>query len=121
MKVLKTSEITPEVSSNPIFMGNIVTIQTLLTPETSKNFNSAIVNFAQGSKNKFHSHTSEQILIVTQGKGVVATEKEEINVSVGDIIFFPANEKHWHGATEDSEFSHIYITRADSKTTQIEE
>ena len=109
MKILKIEKITPEVSSHPIFIGGQVTTQTLLTPETSRNFKSAMVNFAPGAKNKFHTHTGDQILMVTQGKGIVATEEEEINVSVGDFIFFPAGEKHWHGATEDSSFSHIHI------------
>jgi quercetin dioxygenase-like cupin family protein len=33
----------------------------------------------------------------------------------------PAGEKHLHGATPDSDFSHIFITGPDNKTTQIEE
>jgi len=50
----------------------------------------------------------------------VATEKEERIVTVGEVVLFPAGEKHWHGATRDSEFSHIVVTRAGSKTTQLE-
>ena len=97
MKVLTTSEIKPEVASGPIFMGGQVTMQTLLTPETSRSFKSAVVNFTPGARTKFHAHTGDQILVVTKGKGIVATDKEEINVGVGDIVFFPAEEKHWHG------------------------
>ena len=117
MKVLKTSEIKPEVASNPIFVGGQVATQTLLTPETSKSFKSAVVNFTPGARTKFHAHTGDQILVVTQGKGVVATDKEETNVSVGDIVFFPAGEKHWHGATERSSFSHIHIQTKESETS----
>ena len=117
MKVLKTSEIKPEVASNPIFIGGQVTMQTLLTPETSKSFKAAVVNFTPGARAKFHAHTGDQILIVTQGKGIVATDREEINVSVGDIVFFPAEEKHWHGATEYSNFSHIHIQTKESETS----
>ncbi len=117
MKVLKTSEIKPEVASNPIFIGGQVTVQTLLAPETSKSFQSAVVNFTPGARTKFHAHTGDQILVVTQGKGIVATDKEEINVGVGDIIFFPMDEKHWHGATKHSSFSHIHIQTRESKTS----
>ncbi len=117
MKVLKTSEIKPEVASNPIFIGGQVTMQTLLTPETSKSFKSAVVNFTPGARTKFHAHTSDQILVVTQGRGIVATGNEEINVGVGDIVFFPAEEKHWHGATKDSSFSHIHIQTKESETS----
>ncbi len=117
MKVLTTSEIKPEVASGPIFMGGQVTMQTLLTPETSRSFKSAVVNFTPGARTKFHAHTGDQILVVTKGKGIVATDKEEINVGVGDIVFFPAEEKHWHGATKDTSFSHIHIQTRESETS----
>ena len=117
MKVLKTSEIKPEVASGRIFTGGQVTMQTLLTPETSNSFKSAVVNFTPGARTKFHTHTGDQILIVTLGEGIVATEEEEISASVGDIIFFPAGEKHWHGATEGSSFSHIHIQTRESETS----
>jgi quercetin dioxygenase-like cupin family protein len=62
----------------------------------------------------------DQILIVTAGKGTVASEKEEKVVTVGEVVLFPAGEKHWHGTTKDSEFSHIVVTKAGSPTTQQE-
>jgi quercetin dioxygenase-like cupin family protein len=46
-------------------------------------------------------------------------EKKEI--TVGDVVIIPAGEKHWHGATEDSEFSHIFVSRLGSQATQLEE
>jgi quercetin dioxygenase-like cupin family protein len=51
-----------------------VTRQTLL-PD-SKEFNCNVVNFGKGVRNKFHSHDHEQILIVTAGEGIIATETE---------------------------------------------
>ena len=108
---------TPRVS--PLFTSEEVTVQQLI-PEGG-DYNMSVVNFGRGVRNKFHVHESDQILIVTAGQGIAATEQGQRVVSVGDIILFPAGEKHWHGATEDSEFSHIYITRAESKTTQVED
>ena len=78
------------------------------------------MNFGKGVRNKFHAHDCEQILVVTSGKGVIATEAEDELVVVGDIVIIPAGEKHWHGATRDSEFSHLYVTRLGSKMTQLE-
>ncbi|HXX35227.1 MAG TPA: cupin domain-containing protein [Thermodesulfobacteriota bacterium] len=86
----------------------------------SKEFEVNVVNFGKGVRNKFHTHDFEQILVVTSGKGVIATEAEEKLVVVGDIVIIPAGEKHWHGATRDSEFSHLYVTRLGSKMTQLE-
>jgi quercetin dioxygenase-like cupin family protein len=114
MKIIKMTQIPKESFINPIFTGTDVTRQVLL-PE-SKDFNVNIVNFGKGVRNKLHTHDSDQVLIITSGKGIVATETEERVVSAGDVILFQAGEKHWHGATEDSEFSHIYITRGGSQT-----
>jgi quercetin dioxygenase-like cupin family protein len=115
MKIVKMTQVSKESVISPIFTGPDVTRQTLL-PE-SKDFNVNIVNFGKGVRNKFHTHNSEQVLIITTGKGIVATETEQRSVSVGDVVLFQAGEKHWHGAAEDSEFSHIYITRGGSETT----
>ncbi len=30
-------------------------------------------------------------------------------VRTGDVVFFPADEKHWHGASPDTAMSHIAI------------
>ena len=54
---------------------------------------------------------AEDLLVVTAGKGIVATESERRVVNPGDVIFIPAGEKHWHGAAEDSTFSHIYVSK----------
>ena len=62
----------------------------------------------------------KKVLIVTAGKGIIATEDREVVISPGDVVLIPANEKHWHGATEDSEFSHIYLSNPTSQLTQLE-
>jgi len=119
MRVAKMSEVRKESFSSPLFTGPEVTRQVLL-PD-SKEYNVNVVNFGKGIRNKFHAHSSEQILIVTSGKGIIATETEEKVITAGDVVIIPAGEKHWHGATKDSEFSHIYVSRLGSKLTQLEE
>jgi quercetin dioxygenase-like cupin family protein len=52
---------------------------------------------------------------------MIATETEEKVISTGDVVIIPAGEKHWHGATKDLEFSHIYVSRLGSKLTQLED
>ena len=107
MKVVHTNQIEKEPFPLPLFTSMDVSRQVLL-PE-SKEYDINVVNFGRGVRNKFHSHDYEQILIVTSGKGLIATEKEEQVIALGDVVFIPAGEVHWHGATADSEFSHIYI------------
>ena len=119
MRVVRMSNVDKEGYESPLFTGSDVTRQTLL-PD-SKEYNCNVVNFGKGVRNKFHSHDHEQILIVTTGEGIIATEQEEKMITVGDIVLIPAGEKHWHGATADSEFAHIFVSKLGTQLTQLEE
>jgi len=119
MQVIEMNAVAIEKFESPLFTGPEVSRQVLL-PD-SKEFNVNIVNFGKGVRNKFHAHDSEQMLIVTSGQGYIATETEKIAITVGDVVLIPAGEKHWHGAAEYSEFSHIYVSRLGSELTQLEE
>jgi len=121
MKVHRPSEIPAQPVNAPLFTGGPVTRQTLLTPESSEYFNLGIVNFSPGARNKMHTHSSDQVLFVTAGKGIIATETEQQVISPGDVVHIPSEERHWHGATHDSAFSHIALTAKGSTTTQVEE
>ncbi len=120
MKIVRISQLGKEPQQSPLFTGP-VTMQTIVGTELSKRFMIRQVNFDRGVRNKFHSHSIEQVLIVTEGKGIVATEKEEKTVVPGDVVFIAAGEKHWHGAAKDATFSHIYVMAPDQNTTQLEQ
>jgi 4-carboxymuconolactone decarboxylase len=120
MKAIKVDQVAKEPWVDKLFTGP-VTLQPIIGTDLSKNFLIDQVNFNKGVRNKFHSHSIEQVLIVTEGEGIIATDKEEITVRSGDVVFIPAGEKHWHGATKDSTFSHIYVISPDQKLTQIED
>jgi quercetin dioxygenase-like cupin family protein len=64
-----------------------------------------------------NTHSHAQVLFVTAGTGMIATETEEQEIIVGDVVHITADEKHWHGATPDSDFSHIALTAKGSTTT----
>jgi len=117
MEVIKHGSVPEEdATSAPIFYGGKVTRQPLVGADRSRFYNFALVNFSAGAKNKFHTHTSDQILFVTGGRGYVTSEGEQVEIAPGDTAFIPAGEKHWHGATDDSDFSHISLTTPDSQT-----
>ena len=46
-------------------------------------------------------------------------EREPDVWAVADLI--PAGEKHWHGATADSEFAHIFVSKLGTQLTQLED
>ncbi len=69
----------------------------------------AIVTFSPGAKLKWHTHDSEQIIYVAEGKGILATQKDQYIVTPGMMVVIPAGEIHYHGATGDTSFSHIAL------------
>jgi len=54
---------------------------------------------------------------VTSGSGKVATEHEQREINVGDVVHIKAGERHWHGATADTTMGHITITLVGSQAT----
>jgi len=107
MKVVRTSDVEAQESTSKIFRGR-VTRQDIIG-KSADEFRVSVINFTPGAVNVFHIHTFDQILYVTEGTGIVATENEEVTVTPGTVILIPAGESHWHGATKDSVFSHIAI------------
>ena len=68
------------------------------------------VVFEAGARSNWHSHPSGQILIVTEGEGYHQIKGEPIEViRKGDVVKCPPDVVHWHGASKDSNMSHIYI------------
>jgi quercetin dioxygenase-like cupin family protein len=76
-------------------------------------FNSAIGNvvFEPGTRNNWHTHPGGQILIVTDGIGYYQEKGKPIQLlQKGDVVTIPPDLVHWHGASPDSEFTHIAIS-----------
>ena len=111
---------TPVEMTGGLMTGTQVYRQPILEIGESKNFNFSIVAFSAGSRNKFHKHSGDQILVITEGTGKVATDNEVITVTEGDVVLIPARENHWHGAPDNTSMAHITITVADGDTEQTE-
>ncbi len=67
------------------------------------------VRFSAGARTYLHSHSVPQVLHCIEGRGVLATESERNEVGPGDVVYVPAGEMHWHGATEGGAFLHLSI------------
>ena len=121
MQVLNINRVAEQPMDVPLMTGGPVTRQALFGEQNARSLYISQINFSKGARNKFHSHTEEQLLVITAGKGIVATEQAETVVTAGDVILFPAGEKHWHGATSDSSFSHYAISLIGNQLTQLED
>ncbi len=119
MKVVHLSDVPHVENASPLFTAP-VTAQTPFSEKESQQIVSW-VHFPDGVRNKFHTHTCDQILIVTQGKGMVATEEKEIEITTGDVVHIPAGEKHRHGAKPGSAMTHIAILVAGQQVKLLED
>ena len=118
MKAIKVNEAPSEDTDGGIFIGGKVNVKTLIDkPLGAEEIKSAIVTFSPGARTKMHVHDHEQVLYIMSGKGIVANEHEEHVALPGMIFFIPAGEKHWHGATTDGPFSHLYVYNSRTQTT----
>jgi quercetin dioxygenase-like cupin family protein len=95
---------------NDIFVGAVET-QTVIGEE-ARDLRLTEVVFRAGARNRLHTHTTDQILIVTAGQGIIATEHEEREIQSGDVIHIPAGERHWHGAKPGADMTHLAILGA---------
>ena len=94
------------------------TRQTIIRDGESDNYRCNVVNFSEGATTGWHAHSCDQILVVTSGRGVVATDNEEREITVGDVILIKAGERHWHGAMADTTMGHITVTVVGSHSTR---
>ena len=77
----------------------------------------ARVTFEPGARTAWHTHPLGQTLIVTSGLGWAQRRDGPIEeIRPGDVVWFPPEEKHWHGATPTTAMTHIAIQeRVDGK------
>jgi len=73
----------------------------------------ASVTFEPGARTAWHTHPLGQTLIVTAGFGRAQRWGGPIEeIRPGDVVWFPPNEKHWHGASPTTALTHIAVQEA---------
>jgi quercetin dioxygenase-like cupin family protein len=74
------------------------------------------ITFADGARNRWHWHSTEQVLVVTHGEGIIADADGEHPIAVGDVVLIQAEERHWHGARPGASMTHLSILLPGSMT-----
>lgn len=92
-------------------------LQGLSEPGDEIDVNVANVTFEPGCRNNWHiHHDGFQILLVTGGEGWYQEAGQPARLlHAGDSVTIHEGVKHWHGATKDSWFSHVAITKGTSE------
>lgn len=95
---------------NDWFTGNAF-LTPLLTRDKNNEFAMGSVSFEAGARTNWHTHPKGQVLIVTEGNGFYQEKgKPAQALKKGDVVNIPENLEHWHGASDNSCFTHIAIT-----------
>ncbi|WP_372090759.1 cupin domain-containing protein [Tistrella mobilis] len=91
------------------FTGKATITGMFARPDPSR-LTGAIVHFEPGARTAWHSHPCGQTLIVTEGVGWTQVEGgPKYEFYEGDMLWCPADKKHWHGATPHDGMTHIAL------------
>jgi quercetin dioxygenase-like cupin family protein len=76
--------------------------------------------FEAGARNAtWHMHTAGQLVFGEAGRGRLQIQGQPIKeLGAGDSAFIPGGTYHWHGASPNENFTMMYITMGQSKTSQ---
>mgnify|MGYP001561839622 CR=1 FL=1 len=109
MKISRVG-VTPSLKGPEDWFTGIVRVDPLFAAEDPGRVTGATVTFEPGARTAWHTHPAGQTLIVTSGFGRVQREGGPIEeIRPGDVVWFPAGEKHWHGAAPGVAMTHIAI------------
>jgi 4-carboxymuconolactone decarboxylase len=86
------------------------TIDRQVRPDASQRIMGSLVSFEAGARTAWHTHPLGQTLVVTSGCGWIQSEGGKVEeILPGDVIWTPANVRHWHGAQPNAAMSHYAI------------
>ncbi|WP_232495478.1 cupin domain-containing protein [Novosphingobium kaempferiae] len=109
MDIARKADLKTVDAPSEYFTGKVTITGQFQRPDPSR-VSGAIVHFEPGARSAWHTHPAGQTLIVTEGVGWTQIEgggKYEFHA--GDILWCPADHKHWHGATPHEGMTHIAI------------
>ena len=83
---------TGDVWMNPVFNGDGTSQLTV-----------GLVRFTPGARTNWHRHANGQLLVCTDGVGLVACrDGTTIRLRGGESVWTPPGQEHWHGGTADT-------------------
>jgi quercetin dioxygenase-like cupin family protein len=93
---------TGDVFMNPVFGGDGTSRLTV-----------GLVRFTPGARTNWHSHANGQLLVCTDGVGLVGTrDGHTVVLRPGESVWTAAGEEHFHGGTTDTMMCHYAILDA---------
>lgn len=107
MKVTHIDPAQAEEQHASAFVGRVLAQP--LVAEEARLLRLGAITFEDGARTRLHRHDYDQVLLITEGAGILATPSVEHRVGPGDVVFVPAGEPHWHGAQPGARMSHVSV------------
>jgi quercetin dioxygenase-like cupin family protein len=104
------------------FSGTVLQ-DSLAVPQAPSRTSATLVTFTPGARTNWHTHKTRQVLVATQGTGMVQVkDKPPQLLLAGDVAVVPPGLVHWHGALAGHLFAHISFVETDGpdNTTWME-
>jgi quercetin dioxygenase-like cupin family protein len=112
MEITRSADLQSIAGPSEYFTGKVTITGQFQRPDPSR-VGGAIVHFEPGARTAWHKHPLGQTLIVTEGVGwTQVAGGPRLEFHAGDILWCPAELKHWHGATPTDAMTHIAIQEA---------
>ena len=106
MNIVNLSEI-PAKPADPAYFTGAVQLRTMASTDAVKMFR---VEFPAGARTNWHTHGGVQVLVVLEGRCRFQHEGGTVGeAGVGETVYIPPGEKHWHGATPDAPMVHLAV------------
>lgn len=103
----------PSAAGEPANFTGRVRIDNPFEGRAPSRVSGSTVTFEPGARTAWHSHPLGQILIVTQGCGLVQAEGGAVTViRPGDVVWTPPGVRHWHGASPAAPLTHVAIAES---------
>jgi quercetin dioxygenase-like cupin family protein len=99
-----------------------VRVEELAAPEGPSRTQVDSVRFAPGARTRWHRHPAGQVLVVTEGTGLVQRRGGQVEtIRTGDAVQIEPGEWHWHGATPTAALTHLAVEElpADGRTAEL--
>ena len=95
------------------FTGTVLQ-DSMATPEAPSRTSATLVTFTPGARTNWHTHKTRQVLVATQGTGMVQVKDKPPQIlRAGDVAEVPPGLVHWHGAIAAHLFAHVSFIETD--------